>query len=429
MNHDEFDVVVIGAGFTGLTAARELARNGQKVLLAEARDRIGGRTWTDHRLGTQLEMGGTWVHWAQPHVWSEITRYGIAVTRSPAPTAAHWFAGGELHHGTMSEMWEVLGAGTAELLKDGPHYFPRPFNIEVTDEIRDLDKKTIQEVLDGMELSADQRELAEGLWASNFNGRPEEGAYSQALRWAALASGNLDLLWDTLVVYKLKTGMKSLAEAILADSTAELRLSTVVTQINDDGNGVTVETDSGTIRAKAVVVTIPIPALRSVQFTPDLPDAIKSVSEEGHAGRGMKVWARVKGELEPFQATAGKDKPIVTLLFDKHVDGDSLVVGFGPDGRAFDPNNAEEVQDILRLWFPDVEVVAATGHGWVDDPYSMATYAMYKPGQLAGSLAELESQSGRVILTGSDYANGWGGFVDGAIASGLAAPRRLAPWL
>jgi phytoene dehydrogenase-like protein len=58
-----YDVVVVGAGFAGLTAARELSRRGHSVLVVEARDRIGGRTWTTERFGRTLELGGTWVHW------------------------------------------------------------------------------------------------------------------------------------------------------------------------------------------------------------------------------------------------------------------------------------------------------------------------------------------------------------------------------
>jgi len=77
------DVVVVGAGFAGLITARELTRQGLNVVVLEARDRIGGRTWTDHRLGRDLEMGGTWLHWTQPHSWAEVTRYGLEVTRGP----------------------------------------------------------------------------------------------------------------------------------------------------------------------------------------------------------------------------------------------------------------------------------------------------------------------------------------------------------
>ena len=61
---DTYDVVVIGAGFAGLVAGRDLAADRQlSVLLVDGRDRIGGRTWTAKAFGESFEMGGTWVHW------------------------------------------------------------------------------------------------------------------------------------------------------------------------------------------------------------------------------------------------------------------------------------------------------------------------------------------------------------------------------
>ena len=59
-----YDVIVIGAGYAGLIAARDLSTiGGANVLLVEARDRIGGRTWTTSVFGENLKMGGTWLHW------------------------------------------------------------------------------------------------------------------------------------------------------------------------------------------------------------------------------------------------------------------------------------------------------------------------------------------------------------------------------
>lgn len=76
-------VVVVGAGFAGLMAARELQSAGISVEIIEARDRIGGRAWTDERMGRPLEMGATWVHWYQANVWNEIMRYNQPIVASP----------------------------------------------------------------------------------------------------------------------------------------------------------------------------------------------------------------------------------------------------------------------------------------------------------------------------------------------------------
>lgn len=72
--HD-FDVIVIGGGFAGATAARELGLQGYKTLILEARSRLGGRCYTSKFAGQDIEYGGAWVHWLQPHVWAEMQRY------------------------------------------------------------------------------------------------------------------------------------------------------------------------------------------------------------------------------------------------------------------------------------------------------------------------------------------------------------------
>ncbi len=85
------DVVVIGAGFAGVTAARDLSLAGRSVVLLEARDRVGGRTYTGEAFGRRVEFGGTYVHWTQPHVWRELQRHGIPLAcRSTAARCTGW---------------------------------------------------------------------------------------------------------------------------------------------------------------------------------------------------------------------------------------------------------------------------------------------------------------------------------------------------
>lgn len=80
-----YDVIVIGAGYAGLTATRDLTTTGHNVLLLEARDRIGGRTWSADVNSYPFEMGGTWVHWNQPFMYREMTRYGIRKDLAVSP--------------------------------------------------------------------------------------------------------------------------------------------------------------------------------------------------------------------------------------------------------------------------------------------------------------------------------------------------------
>ena len=97
--HARYDAVVIGGGFAGLTAARDLGKAGRRVLVLEARDRLGGRTWYREFAGTaqKVEMGGTWfVERYQPHIAAEIERYGLGVAQSPAGRSFRSVVGGEV---------------------------------------------------------------------------------------------------------------------------------------------------------------------------------------------------------------------------------------------------------------------------------------------------------------------------------------------
>jgi len=78
------DVLIIGGGFAGITAAWELSRLAKRVVLLEARDRLGGRAWLkkDGLGGLPLEMGGAWIDPKETYSWAEAQRYGMVMSAS-----------------------------------------------------------------------------------------------------------------------------------------------------------------------------------------------------------------------------------------------------------------------------------------------------------------------------------------------------------
>lgn len=422
----DFDAVVIGAGFAGLTAARELSRAGRSVLVLEARDRIGGRTWLDERMGLELELGGTWVHWTQPHVWAEMRRYGIGVAPSPVPERAYWWDGAGRVEGDPRELLELLDLPNRLLTEDSRLVFGQPFSPLESPLLIDVDDVRLLDRIATLEIRDDERSLLTAFWTLNFNGRLDHAAYAQALRWVALTNGDWLINFEACATYKIEGGTRRLAEAIRADVDAEIRFGVDVRELRTVGDRVTVRTaDGDEVTATDVVLTAPLHALGRIAFDPPLPAARAAAIERGQLGTGVKIWLTIEGEHPAFVAMGSADWPITFFQSEYVHDGATYVIAFGPDADAIDPDDIDGIQEILRRLVPDASVRATAGHAWVHDKFSGETWPMHRTGYLTQSLAALQAPAARIHLAGADIADGWGGFIDGAIESGLRVAREL----
>ena len=120
----EQDVVVVGGGLAGLTVARELRHAGLEVVVLEARERLGGRAHTARLGGRDIELGGAHVHWLQPHVFAELTRYGIPYRPLPAPDRLAYWSEGRLNEAPLAEIGPRLAELFQRLFPDARETFP-----------------------------------------------------------------------------------------------------------------------------------------------------------------------------------------------------------------------------------------------------------------------------------------------------------------
>jgi len=420
------DVVIVGAGFAGLTVARELGWAGASAVVLEARDRIGGRTWTDTRMGGErLEMGGGWIHWMQGHVWTEVTRYQLAIAETTWPSVAHWRVGDEHRRGTTDDLMARMDDGMRRSIEDSRTLFSRPYEPQSGSGWQDVEHLSIAERLAGLNLDEEAYSLCETMWSQNFNAPAETGALTQALRWAAVSNGDWQLLLEICSRFKFRDGTTSLAQAIKSDIRGDIQLSTRVARIDERVDGVVVVTDDGReITARACVVTVPIGAVGNIGFGSELSVSAQPVIADGQSSKGFKLWIRARGADEPFIAMGSSAEPLALLQWE-HAAGDEVIAfGFGVDARKYAPTDLEMVRRYVHRLMPDLEVTDFASHDWVGDPYAGQTWAMLRPNQLAGVQA-LAAMPGRIVFAGADYARGWCSFIDGAIESGLHVATTL----
>ena len=430
MAADFYDAVVIGGGFAGVTTARELSNAGHRVVLLEGRDRLGGRTWYKDEVlpGRSLELGGTWVHWLQPHVFAEITRYGMQLSESQAaiePERFVYLTGGARRDVRYADIWPTIHAALDKFFAEAKEALPLPYQPLSNEDIGRLDAQSVQDRIDALDVTEEERDILNAILSLCCSAKCSEGGLVTLLKWYALPGWDVELMFDAVVRYKLTTGTRGLIEAMAADSTAEIRFDAPVGSVAQDDEGVSVTTRDGEqFRAATAIVTVPLNTLGAIEFTPALSDVRAAAAGEGQAGHGLKVWVRVKGELpETLAAIAPDDRALNWMHTEYMLDDGQILVGFGNDGAVLDVEDLEQVAPAVRELLGDVEVVECAGHNWRSDEFALGTWPVLRPNQLTRSLHGLQAPEGRVLFAGSETANGWNGFIDGAIESGLRAAR------
>jgi monoamine oxidase len=415
------DVVVVGGGFAGVTAARETALRGARTLVVEARDRLGGRTWTAPWEGLDIELGGGWVHWHQPHTWSEIVRAGLEVEIGQETELAAWYVGDERRTGTIAERDAIAERGWNAFVSGAEEVLPLPHDpLAHLDRLARLDRMSIVDRIDELELTGEERSVLVAELESLASGPLGESGAVSVLRWHALSGYSLALTQYTGGRVTLARGTGALLAAIAGGAAFEVRLESPVAAISQSESGVEVHVRGGdAITTRSAIVAVPLNALPAIEFDPPLRAGKRAAIAAGQASTGIKVFIRALGPA--VQQNAIKPGHPFGYLATEYVlpDGEQVMIGFGIDGRACDVTDLGAVQRQLDDIIPGYEVVAATATDWLGDEFSRGTWAIHRPGWYTTHHAEARRPEGRIAFAGSDIANGWSGFIDGAIESGF----------
>ncbi|WP_156724645.1 flavin monoamine oxidase family protein [Streptomyces apocyni] len=424
-----YDAIVIGAGYAGVTAARELRARGRRPLIIEARDRIGGRTWTQTFAGQRIELGANWFSPSQDLVMKELKRYGFGLSpEGVGPDKAVF----PVEPGRYQEFgldafthYDNLLARVFEGTRD---YFPRPLEpLYAEDKIRAIDGKSLSDRMDDLKLPARDRLWISGTLSNYSGGNSADGALTALAQWWALP-GHTTEGWHSLIGQVADDGMKGLLEAMLADARARVIYRQPVAYIADDGRRVTVVTRTGRIfRAPVAVVAVPANVWKHIRFAPGLPPMHAEVAEQGSGvPNAAKFWARVRGDVGRVVANGEEGAPI-SALFSYYDLGNSeqLMIGFSED-PSLDVSDPAQLNPVVRRMLPKAEVVDVRAQDWGKDEFARGGWALRRPGQLTRHLPAVQRPHGRIAFANDGIASGWTGFIDGAIETGFRAAEQAA---
>ncbi|PPL20269.1 flavin monoamine oxidase family protein [Microterricola pindariensis] len=381
---ENFDTVVIGAGVSGLTAARVLAQAGQRVLVLEARDRVGGRTWTDREDGLATDRGASWIHGIDDN---PLTHLVAAIgMRTVEFTVGSYQPDGRpiAYYGPEGERLDDQQV--------------RAFAADIREADAQLAVAVGASVPGETYLDAIEVALARLGWDAERAERVREflrhRSEEQYGVWAGdLAAHGLDD--DTIegdeVVFP--DGFDRLA-AHLATG-LDVRLEQVVTRVEWTPEGVTVRSEQGAFMADRAVVTVPIGVLRSgdLAFEPALPESLVRAIGSFQMNNFEKVFLRFPTKFWDDGVYAIRQQGEASAWWHSWYDltalhGVPTLLTFAAGPCAIETRDwptgriVESVLDALRGLYGDrvetPEHVLITD--WRDDPFAQGSYAYLKPG-------------------------------------------------
>jgi monoamine oxidase len=422
-NSTYVDVVVVGAGMAGLTAARALGEAGLKVLVVEAQDRIGGRIWTRHIGDEAIELGAEFIHGRPPELWALIDEAGLETYERDGAQVC--FEDGVLSDcgGEMDAVFEPL-----EKLED----FDGP-------------DMSFAQYLDREQTPVEERGRLIG-YVEGFNAadhREVSAASLGAQQKAEDASGNHN--------YRLRGGYDQLPRYLsekITEFGGKVLTGTPVKEIHWEQGRVEIVSDLWSFSASRVIVTLPLAVLQSgsVKISPEPHGVLEAAARlrMGQVRRFTLLFAEKLWENLPPQPAlrelsflfAFAEMPPV--WWTPHPEMSYTITGWvgGPRSAALTGMDAATLgrkacATLARIFGLSKERVhglmrGCYTHDWQHDRFALGAYSYVAAGGLTASKEMTEPVADTLFFAGehTDVTGHWG-TVHAAMRSGLRAAEQV----
>jgi monoamine oxidase len=418
--------IVLGAGLSGLSAAWMLRRNGWDVVVLEARNRIGGRVWTQtlpENRGLTCEVGGEWVGASHERIQQMCRAFGITLDD-------HRFAISLLRDGEVSKpkawkfspqaehAWKKLANEYSKLTQRGKE---------------DLDKVDWWTCLRERGFNDDDLRLRDLMDSTDF------GESIRFVSAFAAASEYFESSPNNEMDFRMRGGNSRLVNELARRVGIEnIRLNLPVRAVTQKNGHIWVRAGKDneySIRGDACICTLPGTALRDVQFSPALPSRQQQAMRELNYARIIKSpilyeerfwktndYSLVSDRTSHYFFHSTKNQAGKQGVLTSYVIGDKADVLASQNHRVRRQMIAEDLR-VVDERAPEL-VRGGLTYAWHRDQLTRGAYALYRPGQWFGLRPILQQPHGKVLFAGEHLAD-WQGFMEGAINTGEEAASML----
>ncbi|MFI5830033.1 flavin monoamine oxidase family protein [Streptomyces sp. NPDC051578] len=440
------DIVIVGAGFAGLSAAERLVSTGRSVLVVEGRDRVGGRSLSGEVAGVKVDLGATWVAQRHTAIRDLAHRMGCTTTgQFDQGRNVLWMAGRRrTYSGTIPKVSPATLVDMARM-QTAVNKLVATIDVNAAWETPGagrLDAVSFGEWLDRKCALPGTRALMTIVSKVQWGCTPGDVSLLHVLRYIR-AAGGLNHMLDVeggANQDRFTETTQEVAKRVAERLGDRVRLETPARRITQDDDGVTVHTDSGEIHAGYAIVTAAPAHRATIEFEPALPEQAEGLIRTWRMGVLSKAFVAYE---KPFWRTDGcsgeavTDTGTVFITFDVSPapGGPGVLMAFC-DPRVFDGFDPETrrdlvIQQLVDLYGPQAHTpIDYLDHCWGSEPFAPGgPHPVAGPHTTVSYGKALTEPHGRIHWAGTETAGEWAGTMNGAVLTGQRTAENIATLL